>query len=123
MSRDAAVGNQVDQFFGAVIDDGQHLQASTGAQGIEDKVHRPDGITLLGQRQWLARDCHALTPLAPAHGQVGFSIEPVGAFVVDLRAFAPQQRVDPPITEAAPLLGQFDDPILQHCVVGGIRLF
>jgi hypothetical protein len=38
--------------------------------------------------------------------------------MVDLQPVTAQQGVNPPIAEATPFLGQFDDPLLQHSIFG-----
>lgn len=76
------------------------------SQFVEDQVHAPYLVGLVGANQGLAcRDGQLFAPTL-AHHEAGFAIQPVGAFEIDLPAFIFEPVVQESVAVAAVLPSQ-----------------
>ncbi len=97
LAADAVIHSDVHALVAEVIGHGQALDAPTAGQAVADEVHAPDFIdgTALVQRHPF--ELQALLAAALTHRQVGQSVEPVHALVVDLVARGTQQVPAPSV--------------------------
>ena len=86
-SADGGVDLDSQALASEVIDERQTPEAATGGQLVVDKVHRPAFIGSLRHGEWHA-SYRRQFPAAPApQGESFFTIEALGAFVIDDQTF------------------------------------
>jgi hypothetical protein len=80
--RYAPVHSDVDALVAEVVGDGQELDPAPVGQAVADEVHAQHFIDVLGQLQRRPLASQALDFLASVHGQAGFAVQPLRAFVI-----------------------------------------
>src|SRR5262245_22293463 len=87
-------------------------------QGVGHEVDRPALVGPLGPGNGPPRSSRNLLPPSSPYGEGLFSVNAIDALAVDPPAFTAEHVVDPPVAEAAALLGPCQDPLPQARIVG-----
>ena len=77
-----------------VVGHRQALDAPPIGQAVADKIHAPDLIDVLRERQRHALAHRQFDLLAFPHCELGSTVEPIYALVIDLGKFRTQQIMD-----------------------------
>jgi hypothetical protein len=109
LTRDAPVHGNVHALVAEVVGHRQKFDASSIGQAVADEVHAPHLVDALGQLQRHPLRGGPLGLLALAHGQVGFAVQAIHAFVVHAGKLRAQQIVDAAVAKATARLGDLDD--------------
>jgi hypothetical protein len=94
-------------FTAKIINNGQHPKASAVEEVVRDEIHGPVLIDSL----WSIHDhpevADALPAFLQAQRETFFTIDALGALMIDQMTFPAQQSVQPGSTELTPLFCKF----------------
>ena len=109
LARDAPVHCDVHALVAEVIDHRETFDAPASTETVADEIHAPDLIDASGQLERHALRRRPSDLPAPAHGKVGFAVQPVHAFVVQPGKLRAQHVVNAPVAKSSARVGNLDD--------------
>jgi hypothetical protein len=86
-----------------VVDDVERAKPAPISERIDHEIHRPAFAAPTGEWQWYALPARQPLPSTPPDLQACLAVNAVHPFVIDVEAFATDERVQPSVAKPGPL--------------------